>query len=345
MARQKSLLKVDANSKKNEGAAEQEYGSFNMHSKWQSQPPPMCTPLKLIDETIDPAQFAAYNSIDVAAVFKMTVHAEPDLGLGLNLVRSDLWEKTSGTPSPAVHAGDAAILNDGDDIGNLKSSIYIPWLRKTKYLAVESLVQRRSSDHRGGAPQKDSSVHSVPSDVVNQSFRDVETTLPGPHQQGLEPVAEYSIVPKQGCWQQEYLQFQFGGAPVSQQALMRNPCGDPQFAALASGIIKMAPYDFSFEGREASAYVHTRRTRDDKPALKCVKLRKKPLVFRIQDKDSDVFQSSAMVLHMDDSSNMANVALIRRRVRASKTKAATTSFSKISTQSKIKFPAVVTLSQ
>jgi hypothetical protein len=50
----------------------------------------------------------------------------------------------------------------------------------------------------GGAPQKDSSVHSVPSDVVNQSFRDVETTLPGPHQQGLEPVAEYSIVPKQG---------------------------------------------------------------------------------------------------------------------------------------------------
>jgi hypothetical protein len=34
MARQKSLLKVDANSKKNEGAAEQEYGSFNMHSKW-----------------------------------------------------------------------------------------------------------------------------------------------------------------------------------------------------------------------------------------------------------------------------------------------------------------------
>ena len=67
----------------------------------------------------------------------------------------------------------------------------------------------------------------------------------------------------------------------------------------------------------------------------------------LQDKDSDVFQSSAMVLHMDDSSNMANVALIRcaplcfvpfwntsicdlsirRRVRASKTKAATTSFS------------------
>jgi hypothetical protein len=42
-----------------------------------------------------------------------------------------------------------------------------------------------------------------------------------------------------GCWQQEYLQFQFGGAPVSQQALMRNPCGDPQFAALASGIIKV----------------------------------------------------------------------------------------------------------
>jgi hypothetical protein len=34
MARQKSLLRVDANLKKNEGAAEQEYGSFNMHSKW-----------------------------------------------------------------------------------------------------------------------------------------------------------------------------------------------------------------------------------------------------------------------------------------------------------------------
>jgi hypothetical protein len=78
--------------------------------------------------------------------------------------------------------------------------------------------------------------------------------------------------------------------------------------------------------------VHTRRTRDDKPALKCLKLRKKPLVFRIQvlcracandfcflqisklllqDKDSDVFQSSAMVLHMDDSNGTANVALVR----------------------------------
>jgi hypothetical protein len=43
-----------------------------------------------------------------------------------------------------------------------------------------------------------------------------------------------------GCWQQEYLQFQFGGAPVPQQALARNPCRDPQFAALASGIIKVA---------------------------------------------------------------------------------------------------------
>jgi hypothetical protein len=42
-----------------------------------------------------------------------------------------------------------------------------------------------------------------------------------------------------GCWQQEYLQFQFGGAPVSQQALAQNPCSDPQFAALASGIIKV----------------------------------------------------------------------------------------------------------
>ena len=40
--------------------------------------------------------------------------------------------------------GDAAILNDGEDGGSHKSSIYIPWLRKTKYLAVESVVQRRS---------------------------------------------------------------------------------------------------------------------------------------------------------------------------------------------------------
>jgi len=29
---------------------------------------------------------------------------------GLNLVRSDFWEKTSGTPSPAVHAGKSAVL-------------------------------------------------------------------------------------------------------------------------------------------------------------------------------------------------------------------------------------------
>jgi hypothetical protein len=83
--------------------------------------------------------------------------------------------------------------------------------------------------------------------------------------------------------------------------------------------------------RASCSYVHTRRTRDDKIALKCFKLRKKPLVFRIQvcfrcrctpnsvfaeglllqDKDSDVFQSSAMVLHLDDSSNTANVALIK----------------------------------
>ena len=102
-------------------------------------------------QTIDPAQFAAYNSVEcvimfnfmffcphftwcsVGAVFKLTVHAEPDLGLGkrtsrhvrdgtnvllnqsvfvasyhlsgLNLVRSDLWEKSSGTPSLSVHAG------------------------------------------------------------------------------------------------------------------------------------------------------------------------------------------------------------------------------------------------
>ena len=50
----------------------------------------------------------------------------------------------------------------------------------------------------GGAPQPDCALQSVPSDVVSQSFRDVETTVPGPHQQGLEPVAEYAIVPKQG---------------------------------------------------------------------------------------------------------------------------------------------------
>jgi hypothetical protein len=43
-----------------------------------------------------------------------------------------------------------------------------------------------------------------------------------------------------GCWQQEYLQFQFGGAPVSQKALTRSPCCDPQYAALASGIIKVS---------------------------------------------------------------------------------------------------------
>lgn len=68
----------------------------------------------------------------------------------------------------------------------------------------------------------------------------------------------------------------------------------------------------------------------------------------VQDKDSDVFQSTAMVLHLDDSNNTASVALVRhmslqfvlffpmtafgnlffrRRLRASKTKAATTSFS------------------
>jgi hypothetical protein len=29
-------------------------------------------------------------------------------------------------------------------------------------------------------------------------------------------------------------------------------------------------------------YVHSRRTRDDKPALKCFKIRRKPIVFRIQ---------------------------------------------------------------
>jgi hypothetical protein len=41
-------------------------------------------------------------------------------------------------------AGDAAILNDGEDSSTHKNSLYIPWLRKTKYLAVESLVQKRS---------------------------------------------------------------------------------------------------------------------------------------------------------------------------------------------------------
>ena len=122
----------------------------------------------------------------------------------------------------------------------------------------------------GAAPLQDSLLYSVPSDVIGQSFRDVEATLPGPQQQGLEPVAQYAIVPKQGglsvvssndtffcstkpaafcsallffpagCWQQEYLQFQFGGAPVSQKALTRSPCGDPQYAALASGIIKVS---------------------------------------------------------------------------------------------------------
>lgn len=121
----------------------------------------------------------------------------------------------------------------------------------------------------GAAPLQDSLLYSVPSDVIAQSFRDVEATLPGPQQQGLEPVAQYAIVPKQGgltvvssddtfyvvrnlqhfaiynffpagCWQQEYLQFQFGGAPVSQKALTRSPCSDPQYAALASGIIKVS---------------------------------------------------------------------------------------------------------
>ncbi len=155
------------------------------------------------------------------------------------MVRSDLWEKTSGTPSLTVHsgeshpacrqssrisfkcltrcAGDAAILNDGDESSTHKSSLYIPWLRKTKYLAVESLVQRRS-DSAGTfcspavlavcflddclavdiASLQESALHSVPADVINKSFRDIETTLPGPQQQGLLPVAQYAIVPKQG---------------------------------------------------------------------------------------------------------------------------------------------------
>ncbi len=50
----------------------------------------------------------------------------------------------------------------------------------------------------GAAPLQDSLLYSVPSDVIAQSFRDVEATLPGPQQQGLEPVAQYAIVPKQG---------------------------------------------------------------------------------------------------------------------------------------------------
>jgi hypothetical protein len=49
-------------------------------------------------------------------------------------------------------AGDAAILNDGDDSSNHKSSIYIPWLRKTKYLAVESFVQRRADNSGALSP-------------------------------------------------------------------------------------------------------------------------------------------------------------------------------------------------
>jgi hypothetical protein len=49
---------------------------------------------------------------------------------------------------PVHLAGDSAILNDGDESGTHKSSIYIPWLRKTKYLAVESVVQRRP-EHTG----------------------------------------------------------------------------------------------------------------------------------------------------------------------------------------------------
>jgi hypothetical protein len=114
-------------------------------------------------------------------------------------------------------AGDAAILNDGDDSSTHKSSLYIPWLRKTKYLAVESLVQRRSDITGafcssavlavyflddclavGGASLLESALHSVPADVINKSFRDIETTLPGPQQQALLPVAQYAIVPKQG---------------------------------------------------------------------------------------------------------------------------------------------------
>ncbi len=50
----------------------------------------------------------------------------------------------------------------------------------------------------GAAPLQDSLLYSVPSDVIAQSFRDVEAMLPGPQQQGLEPVAQYAIVPKQG---------------------------------------------------------------------------------------------------------------------------------------------------
>jgi len=59
-------------------------------------------------QTIDPAQFATYNSVEcvttvhpflcapltshsVGAVFKMTVHAEPDLGLGMHIAVTGLY--------------------------------------------------------------------------------------------------------------------------------------------------------------------------------------------------------------------------------------------------------------
>jgi hypothetical protein len=178
MSRQSSLL--NPSTKKIEGTEQQANSVFNLRSKWlsnqrlsefilwsthifrrQSQPPSMCTPLKLIDEvifnrriychdllrmtrfqTIDPAQFAAYNSIECVikfscfllqpfdsfqrrcciqvncscgarswtwyALFRVAsvlVSIRPQLFSGLNLVRSDLWEKTSGSPSLSVHAG------------------------------------------------------------------------------------------------------------------------------------------------------------------------------------------------------------------------------------------------
>jgi hypothetical protein len=45
---------------------------------------------------------------------------------------------------------------------------------------------------------QDPTVHSVPADVIAQSFSDVEATLPGPQQEGLTPIAEYPIVPTPG---------------------------------------------------------------------------------------------------------------------------------------------------
>lgn len=231
-------------------------------------------------QTIDPAQFAAYNSIEcvfrrsylsllpltsfsVGSVFKLTVHVEPDLGLGmclsesmylkfvlcvkhvlpcdagLNLVRSDLWEKTSGTPSLTVHAGS---LRFGSNLCFFSviwfhcqeirpSSMMVMMEAPTRAVFISLGSEKRSilqlkvwsrgdlkilvPSHQvpplraslecayywsavAGATQDDAALHIVPQDVVSQSFRDIETTLPGPQQRCLEPVAQYDIVPKEG---------------------------------------------------------------------------------------------------------------------------------------------------